>query len=118
MISLSQLRAIALALPEVTEGPPVPAARRIASFKVRGKSFLGLEKEGRTMTASLAEKEAKKLAVAHPEAYEEIWRNQKTFMGLRADLSKVPISHVRKLIEVSWRHTAPEVIVTAYDNQK
>ena len=53
MISLSELRAIAMTLPEVVEGPPVPTARRIAAFKVAGKSFVGVEKEGMTMTASL-----------------------------------------------------------------
>ena len=33
-----------MTLPEVEEGPPVQAARRIAAFKVAGKSFLGVEK--------------------------------------------------------------------------
>ena len=59
MIGLSELRAIAMALPEVKEGPPVRAARRIASFKVGGTSFVGVEKGGAAITVSLAEKEAK-----------------------------------------------------------
>jgi hypothetical protein len=103
-----------MALPEVEEGPPVPAARRIAAFKVAGKSFVGLEKEGVTMTVSLAEKEAKAISAEHPDAYEEIWRNGKMFMGLRVDLSKVSARHVRELIEKSWRHSAPKRIVAAY----
>ena len=52
MIGLSELRAIAMTLPEVEEGPPVQAARRIAAFKVAGKSFVGVEKGGATMTVS------------------------------------------------------------------
>jgi len=106
LIELSELRAIAMALPEVEEGPPVPAARRIAGFKVAGKSFLGLEKGGKTMTLSLGENEAKAVLAANPDAYQEIWRNKKIFMGLRVDLSKVTRHQVRKLIEQSWRHTA------------
>ena len=34
MIGLAEIRAIAKTLPEVQEGPPVRAARRIAGFKV------------------------------------------------------------------------------------
>jgi len=77
-----------MALPEVEEGQPVQAARRIAAFKVAGKSFLGVEKGCVTMTVSLAQKEAKAVAAEHPGAYEEIWRNGKIFMGLRVDLSR------------------------------
>jgi hypothetical protein len=117
MIGLSELRAIAMALPEVEEGPPVQAARRIAGFKVAGKSFIGVEKGCVTMTVSLAEEEAKAVAAEHPDAYEEIWRNGQIFMGLRVDLSKVDARRVRELIKQSWRHSAPKRIVAAYDKR-
>jgi hypothetical protein len=117
MFGLNELRAIVMSLPEVEEGPPVPAARRIAGFKVAGKSFLGVEKGGLTMTVSLAESEAKAIAVARPDAYEEIWRNGRTFMGLRVDMSKVPSHELREVIEQSWRHSAPKRIVDEYNNQ-
>jgi hypothetical protein len=117
LIELSELRAIAMTLPEVEEGPPVQAARRIAAFKVAGKSFVGVEKGGVTMTVSLAEREAKALVAEQPDAHEEIWRNGKMFMGLRVDLSKVTARHVRELIEKSWRHSAPKRIVAAYDKR-
>ena len=117
MIGLSELRDIAMGLPEVEEGPPVKAANRIAAFKVAGKSFVGLEKGGLTLTVSLAEEEAKVIAAERPDAYEEIWRNGKIFMGLRVDLSRVTSRRVRDLIEKSWRHSAPERIVAAYDRR-
>lgn len=116
MIGLSELRAIAMTLPEVEEGPPVQSARRIAAFKVAGKSFLGLEKGGETMTVSLGEKEAKAVLTERPDAFEEIWRNGKIFMGLRVDLSKVSRRQVSDLIEKSWRHSAPKRIVAVSDN--
>jgi hypothetical protein len=117
LIGFSELRAIAMTLPEVEEGPPVQAARRIAAFKVAGNSFIGMEKGGVTMTVSLAEKEAKAITAEHPDAYEEIWRNKKIFMGVRVDLSKVPVRRVRELIEKSWRYRAPKRIVAAYDKR-
>jgi hypothetical protein len=106
-----------LSLPEVEEGPPVPAARRIVAFKVAGKSFVGVEKGGLTLTVSLAEEEAKAIAAAHPNAYEEIWRNRTTFMGLRVDMSQLGSRELRELIERSWRHSAPNRIVDEYNKR-
>ncbi len=117
MIGVSEIRAIAMALSQVTEAPLVPAARRIASYKVAGKGFVGLEKGGMTMTAGLPQKEAKILIAENPDAYEEIWHDRKKFMGLRVDLSKVSTEAVRGIIEMSWRHTAPKHIVVAYDKR-
>jgi hypothetical protein len=117
VIELTRIRAIAMALPEVQEGPPVPAARRIAAFKVAGKSFLGLENGGMTMTVSLPEKEAKLAAAGEPDAYKEIWRSGTKFMGLRVDLAKLPSRRLRELVEMSWRHSAPKRIVAAYDKR-
>jgi len=48
-----------MALPQVEEEPPVRAVRRIAGFKVAGKSFVGVEVRDRSMTVSLPEKEAR-----------------------------------------------------------
>jgi hypothetical protein len=118
LVGLREIKAIAMTMPEVEEGPPVKAARRIATFKVAGKSFVGVEEGGVTMTVSLAEKEAKTFAAEHPEAYEETWRNGKIFMGLRVDLSKIPARRLRELIEASWRHSAPQRVVAANDKQR
>jgi hypothetical protein len=106
MIGVAEIRAIALALPQVEEGPPVPAARRIAAFKVAGKSFVGVETGGASMTVSLPENEARAFVAKNPGAYEEIWRNGTVFMGLRVNLSAISADRVRDLIERSWRHSA------------
>jgi hypothetical protein len=50
---------------------------------------------------------AKDFAAKDPGAYEEIWRNGKTFMGLRVNLSTISVDRVRELIETSWRHSMP-----------
>ena len=117
LIGLKEIRALAMALPEVEEGPPVPAARRIAAFKVAGKSFIGVEKGGATITVSLSEREARAITAERPDAYEEIWRNGKKFMGLRVDISKVSSLGLNDLIEKSWRQNAPKRIVDAYNKR-
>jgi hypothetical protein len=113
MIELAEIRSHALSMPEVQEGPPVPAARRVAAFKVAGKSFLGVEKGLRTMTISLAEEEAREVVATQPSAYEEIWRDGTRFLGLRVDLSRVSAERAKELIERSWRHSAPRRVVLA-----
>jgi hypothetical protein len=104
MIGSDDIRAIALGLPGVEEGRPVPAARRIAAFKVGGKSFAGLERGGRTLTISLDETEARAIVADIPGTYEDIRRKDGAFMGLRVDLSTASLEDVRKMIEASWRH--------------
>jgi hypothetical protein len=116
MVGIDEIRAFALALPEVDEGPQVRTARRIAAFKVSGKSFVGLEKGGKTMTISLGEVEAKHLMADQPEGYEAIWRNGTKFMGLRVDLLKVTDAQVQELIKRSWRHCAPKRLVEEWQS--
>jgi hypothetical protein len=118
LTGLKEIRAFVMTLPAVEEGPAVRAAHRIAAFKVAGKSFLGVEEGEAAITFSLGEEQARALVAEHPEAYEEIWRNRETFMGLRVELSKVPARRVRELIEKSWRHSAPKRIVAAYEKQE
>ncbi len=116
MITPDELRKIAMSLPGVEEGPPVPAARRIMAFKVAGKSFLGLEKGGLMMTLTLAEHDARAIAASHPNAYEEIRRNGR-FLGIRLDLSKISSRALRSVVELSWRHSAPKRIADQYGSR-
>ncbi len=69
------------------------------------------------MTVALDEKEARAFAAENPKVYEEIWRDQKIFLGLRVFLSEVPVTTVPNLIERSWRHTAHKQVVAAYDER-
>lgn len=113
MFSLEKMRAFAMTLPAVEEGPAVKAAHRIAAFKVAGKSFLGVEEGATAITVSLGEQQAKAFAIRHPKACEEIWRNRERFMGLRIQLSEIPAKDLRELIEESWRHAAPKRVAKA-----
>ena len=116
MSTAKEIREFVMALPAVEEGPPVRAARRVAGFKVAGKSFLGIETGEKTVTLSLGE-EARTLAAEHPDTYEAIWRD-KTFMGLRIQLSRVPAARMRELIRSSWRHSAPKRIAEPYEKDR
>lgn len=105
MTGLKEIRAFVIPLPGVEEGPPVRAARRIAAFKVAGKSFLGLEKGEAAITVSLSEEQAEEVMAEFPQACEEDSRRER-FLGLRVNLSKVPRRKVFDLIETSRRYTA------------
>ena len=45
MIGLSELRAIAMTLPEVEEGPPVQAARESQPLRLRERASLAWKRE-------------------------------------------------------------------------
>ena len=93
----------------------MPATRRVASFKVSGKGFLGVEASECTITLSLGEPEARALDARYPGWFEEIWRMGRALAGIRVDLSRVPPELVIELIERSRRHRAPRRVVAEYD---
>jgi len=115
VVGLDEVRAFALALPEVEEGPSLPAARRMAAFKVHGKSFLGIGNGGQWMTASLSAADVHAFISGRPEAFQEIRRSGRGLMGLRVDLSTTSPLEAREVIERSWRHCAPQRLLAAGD---
>jgi hypothetical protein len=76
------------------------------SFKVKDKGFAGLERSGCHLVVALSEAEARAATSGDPGAYEEVWRNGTTFVGLRIDLTKVSVTRVRELIEMAWSNKA------------
>lgn len=111
MATPDDVRGYATALPEVEETTHF----RMPAFKVRGKGFAGLEKGETHLTVAVPHEDAKLAVADDPEAYEEMWRNGKIFVGLRVDLAKVSAERVRELLEAAWRNRAPKRLVSSYD---
>ncbi|PZG17372.1 MmcQ/YjbR family DNA-binding protein [Nonomuraea aridisoli] len=110
MITPDDVRRLALALPETTQGTHF---RNIA-FKVRGRSFAGLEGDTH-VTLSLGEEEVR-AAVADETGIEEIRRSDRP-IGIRVDLGAIAPDRFARLIELSWRHAAPKRLVTEYEHR-
>lgn len=113
MVTAEALRRFATAFPEVTEF--THHLHEQPGFKVRGTSFAGLEKGAHTAVFSVAEDEAVAALAADPETYEEVRRPNGSWIGLRADLTRVSEDRVRELLTHAWRNRAPKRLVAAYD---
>jgi hypothetical protein len=98
MVTLEQIRAIALALPAVTESLHF----RLPTFKVGDKGFITVQKDAAIM--ALPELLAESLANSEPEKFELVRRNRKYFVGLKADLRNTGIADLKPLIQEAYNH--------------
>ena len=103
MITQSDVRARALALPEAEEqdhfGKP--------SFRVRGKIFATLPPDGRHLHVFLDEPAVRMVVANDPEAFEEL-RWGARLAGVRIRLAAARPAAVRDLLFASWRRKAPK----------
>lgn len=111
MITLDYVRSCATAFPEVEEGTHF----RLPSFKVRDKGFVVIQNGGTHAILSVDEPTATAAAAADPDTYEVVWRNERIFVGVRANLATASEDRVKELIEQAWRNKAPKRLVTARD---
>ncbi|HTN06534.1 MULTISPECIES: MmcQ/YjbR family DNA-binding protein [Agriterribacter] len=96
MVTLEQIRAIALALPAVTESLHF----RLPTFKVGDRGFITVQKDAAIM--ALPELLAESLSNSEPEKFELVRRNRKYFVGLKADLKNTGIADLKPLIQEAY----------------
>lgn len=117
MITIEDIRRLAMALPEVEESTHFRFHQPI--FKVGGKPFAGGggSKGDTAAVFSVSQEEAAGAVAEDPASYEEVWRPvaKKSLVGLRVDLARVSEERVEELVEHAWRHKAAKRVVAAYD---
>jgi len=102
-----QLCALARALPEVTED----TWYRTPALKVRGKGFVRLKEDGKTvvfMLASLDDQEA--LVAMKPSTY-FITDHYRGSAAVLAHLSKLTPAQARERLDHAWRAMAPKSLL-------
>ena len=115
VIATDVLRRYATALPEVEEfthfrfGLPL--------WKVRGKTFAGVESGEMRAVFCVSPEEAAKAASDEPAVYEVVHRSdpRRSYLGLSVKLTAVSENRVRELLEHAWRHKAPRRLVLTHD---
>jgi hypothetical protein len=105
MATLDDLRRIALALPEATEGP---THFNLPSFKVEGKNFVTVEKGEATVVLYLKESQALELIAQNPRLLEEARGRFDKLIGARVFLGKATVKALRPLVLLAWRSKAPK----------
>ena len=113
MIRLADIRGYAMALPDVVEKPHF----RLPGFRVADKLLAHLERGDAHAIVCVGQAEAKTAAADQPDVYAEVWRNGRSFVGLRVDLAKVTEKRMQELIEHAWRNRAPKRLVAEYDSR-
>lgn len=109
MTTADDVRALALALPEVTEGTHF----RLTAFRVRGRSFVSVEPDGTHAMFSL---DPPQVRAAVAEGAEEVRRGDQV-LGIRVALADVPAERLARLVELAWRGRAPRTLVARVDEE-
>jgi hypothetical protein len=102
----SEVRQIALSLPEVTEEPHF---QRV-SFRVRGRIIATAIPNEPFLNVMIGEPAREPVLVMHSDVVEKLfWGNR--VMGLRVDLRQADAGLVADLLAQAWREKAPKTLV-------
>jgi len=106
----SQLRELALALPDVQEretwGHP--------TFRVRDKIFVSMADDGSTASLKATPEDQAELLAADPETF-GVASHVGRFGWVTVRLDRVDPDEMRELVVEAWRRTAPARAVKAFD---
>ncbi|MEM9530067.1 MAG: MmcQ/YjbR family DNA-binding protein [Pseudomonadota bacterium] len=102
-MTMSQVRAFALALPEVNEEPH----HHLSSFRVRGKIFVTVLPDEQTIRVFVGEDLREPALTRYPEFLEKLFWGKKA-VGLGVALARAKPAAVESLIRAAWALKAPK----------
>src|SRR5260370_15596369 len=112
-ITFATVRQLALMLPEAKEG----TSYGTPAFFVRGKLFARLHQNGEAVVIKIDLKERALRMQAEPENF-YITDHYLKYSMMLVRFSGVYLDDLRELLEESWRHSAPERLVAAFDGAR
>lgn len=112
-VTFQSVRRLALALPEVEEGP----CYGTPGFRVRGKFLARLRDEGETLVVKCGDNERDFRMQADPATFftTDHYRGYPTVL---VRLATVRTADLRDLLEQAWRRNAPKRLVATYDRER
>jgi hypothetical protein len=111
-MKLSQVRKLALALPEVTEEPHF----HLTSFRVRGKIIATAPPDEPSLNVMVGEAVREPVLAAHADCVEKLFWGKKV-MGVRVDLRSAKSALVADLLRQAWRAKAPKSLLAEISEQ-
>jgi hypothetical protein len=114
VLTTDRIRALAMALPEVTEKQHLRF--RVPLWQVRGRTFLGIGRGETTVVFCISEGSASAAAAADPEHAAAVRRMnaQRSFLGLEVQLDGLPPERAETLVREAWLSQAPKTLVAHY----
>lgn len=110
MITLDDIRRLALALPETEEHTHY----RLPAFRVGGKTFVVVKPSRARALLHLGKADAQAAIAEDPAAFEEEGPGRP--YGLWADLTAVPPERLERLVWLAWHAKAPRRLVDKHDS--
>ena len=108
-VTLTQVRKVALALPEVEEAPHFDRT----SFRVRNKIFVTAKPAEPYIHVFVGEEHREPALAMHPGCMEKlVWGGK--VVGLRIALPTAPAASVNSLVRSAWESKAPRSLLTAF----
>lgn len=102
-MDLSEVRRLAMALPEVSEEPHF----ELSSFRIRGKIFATMAPDGSYLNVFVDEPQREMMVAVDPGAYQALWWGQKV-VGLRVELPAAKAEDVEELLRLAWERKVPK----------
>src|SRR3954469_1919026 len=103
-VTEDDVRRVALALPGATEAPH----HERTSFRVGGKIFATMPRDGASLNVLLGEEDARAAAEESPAWVELLWWGRR-LSGVRIDLARADGDTLRQLLEDAWRRRAERI---------
>lgn len=104
-MTLAQVRAYALALPDATEEPHFDRT----SFRVHAKIFATARTIEPYVHVFVDELERNQAVTRYPDHMEKLWWGKKV-VGIRINLETAPVAAVKKLLLKAWLMKAPAAL--------
>lgn len=104
-MTLSDVRTLALALPEATEEPH----HHLTSFRVRGKIFATADPKDTFLRLFVGEEVREPALTFHPECLDKVVWGSKV-VGVQADLPASDPKLIEELLKSAWAAKAPPEI--------
>ena len=112
MVTLEQVREIALGLVESEEAPH----HDMPSFRVRGRIFATVP-DATHLNVMIADDEVPLALAMSKRAVAELWWG-KRLAGVTVDLELASVAIVTELLEQAWRRRAPKMLVHELDGRR
>lgn len=104
-MKLSEVRRVALALPEASEEPHFD----LSSFRVQGKIFATVARDGSFMNVFVDDAQRDMMVTVDPEAYETKTWGKTAY--LHVHLAAAKARDVRPLLRAAWERKAPKKLL-------
>jgi len=106
-VNADDFRALALGLPEATEGEHMDHP----DFRVRGKIFATLWTDGKTGVVMLTPEQQASFADSDPDAFQPAKGGWGKHGSTQVTLSAAPKARVKAALAAAWRNKAPKTLV-------